>query len=457
MIYANLPTTPSPMRSRLRPYLPHVRVALVVVLVLLAVPVVADFLTAPASVEAATAPNASAAAEGSVTVVTIDALGPAQVVAYGPDGDVLFRNDSYGIYHDVDPSPAGAASVEYVASVDFVDADRCRGEGKCMRNVVERVNLSTGNVTRLYTRTNPNTGSSGIHDVDRINDSVLLIGDIAFPDGVYMVNTTTDEVIWRWNVSEAFEPSSGGQYPGDWTHLNDVEYLPDGRVMVNLRNQDQVVFVEPGEGMNDSWTLGEDGDHGVLYEAHNPDYIPASRGGPAVLVADSENNRIVEYQRVDGAWERSWTWVDPELEWPRDADRLPNGNTLVVDSHGHRIVEVNRTGGIVDIHQFPNGGYDAERLGTGEESAGGRSMAAMRGELGTTDRGQPQGWGVVARLEGALTALFPPLVLHGVLYVLPNWVTPLSGATLLLSGVLVVLWAVFELAMEPARIPGLPR
>jgi hypothetical protein len=74
----------------------------------------------------------------------------------------------------------------------------------------------------------------------------------------------------------------------------------------------------------------------LFYEQHNPDYIPEERGGPAVLVADSENGRVVEYGRTpgngtpvtDGTWERTWQWRDGRLQWPRDADRLPNGGWL---------------------------------------------------------------------------------------------------------------------------------
>ncbi len=203
-----------------------------------------------------------------------------------------------------------------------------------------------------------------------MNETTLLIADIGFPDRVYTVDTTTGEVRWEWQVSSAFPPDSGGRYPGDWTHLNDVELLPDGRVMVNLRNHDQVVFVEPGEGIQPNWTLGTDGNHSRLYEPHNPDYVPASRGGPAVVIADSENNRLVEYRRVGGEWRRSWTWADRRLRWPRDADRLPSGRTLVADSHGSRVLVVDRNGTIAASAPFPDGLYDVELLGTGDESHG---------------------------------------------------------------------------------------
>ena len=133
-------------------------------------------------------------------------------------------------------------------------------------------------------------------------------------------------------------------------------------------------------GVVENWTLGSDDDHDTLYEQHNPDYIPAERGGPAIVLADSENDRVTEFQReggagADGEWERAWTWSDDRLEWPRDADRLPNGNTLVTDTDGGRVLEVAPNGSVV-WSVGVRGGYDAERLGTGDESAGGPAMSA---------------------------------------------------------------------------------
>lgn len=400
------------------------RIAMLVVLLLICGLTVAQFVMSNESVatESATPSN--------VTVATVNGNGPGQLVAHYPNGSVLYRNRSHLLYHDVDPVPQTRRTVMYVAS-DHLDESHCEGSTGCIRNIVERVNLTTGNVTRLYSRVSPRIGSSQVHDVDRVNDSVLLVGDIGPPDRVYMVNTTTERIIWEWRVSQAYAPSSGGAYPEDWTHLNDVAYLADGRVLVNLRNQDQVIFLRPGRGLRDDWTLGCDDCHQILYEQHNPDYIPATNGGPALLIADSENNRIVEHQRRDGSWNRTWVWSDDRLQWPRDADRLPNGHTLIVDSYGKRIFEVNQTGDIVWQISVPDGVYDVERLGTGDESTDGPSMwkVSSSSYVGKTN---------------PVTALVPNLVLHGALSILPGWVSPTAGAALLLGGVTVLLWGTVE-------------
>jgi hypothetical protein len=418
-----------------------------------------------------------------VVVATIDGVGPGQIVAYDADGEVVYRDDSLFLYHDVDPSPAGEHTVTYVAS-DGAPASACGGDS-CLRNVIERANLTTGEVTRVDSWVHRRNGSTQTHDVDRINDTAVLVADISFPDRVYVRNTTTGAVIWEWRVSEAYEPESGGDYPRDWTHINDVERLPDGRVMANLRNQDQVVFIDPGEGLQPNWTLGADGDHATLYEAHNPDYIPESRGGPAVVVADSENNRLVEYQRTNGSWERTWHWQDTRLQWPRDADRLPSGRTLVADSHGQRIMSVAPNGRIVWSRSFPTGSYDVELLGTGDESTGGYAAAtlglrsrypdtpipdgntSMRAATvgpsrtangstvaggnttapGAADRGLAA---PVSTLTYLFVSLVPPLVLHGLLYALPPWVTAVDATLLVATALVTVCWLLVTVAVRVA-------
>ncbi|WP_415380784.1 aryl-sulfate sulfotransferase [Halosimplex sp. TS25] len=296
------------------------------------------------------------------------------ITAFRPNGTLLRYNNTYDEYHDVDPVEGTSHTVLYVAA-NHVGKDACGATTKCTISVIEEMNLSTGETTRLHRSVAPRRVGDNTHDVDRIDEDRLLVADIAY-DRVFVLNETTEEIEWEWEAQTDFPISGGGPYPEDWTHVNDVEVLPDGRFMVSLRNQDQVVFLEQGTGLLENQTLGAENDYDVLYEQHNPDYIPESRGGPAVLVADSENDRIVEYQREDGGWEQTWEWSDGEADWPRDADRLPNGNTLIVDSNGGRVLEVNQSGDIVWQIESKSV-YDAERFETGDESTGGESAKSL--------------------------------------------------------------------------------
>jgi hypothetical protein len=186
--------------------------------------------------------------------------------------------------------------------------------------------------------------------------------------------------------------------------------------MVSLRNQDQVVFLRPGEGILSEASLGIPDDHSIIYEQHNPDFISAEHGGPAVLVSDSENDRVIEYQRSNDSWVRTWHWTDDRMNWPRDADRLPNNHTLITDSQGERVIEVDATGDTTWQVNITTA-YDAERLGTGDESSGGYSATtadiSSHGSVSGHTNGRLPGVRQVinlvpARVRGALVFVAPP-------------------------------------------------
>jgi len=235
--------------------------------------------------------------------------------------------------------------------------------------VVEEVDPATGeHVSVRHFRDALDT-----HDADLINGDELLMNDMSQngEDRVFVYNLTRDEVVWEYyfaNHTDAFPRSGGGEYSVDWTHNNDVEQVSDGTFMVSVRNFDQVVAVNRSTKELE-WTLGEDDDHETLYEQHNPDYLETDDGRPTVLVADSLNDRVVEYTREDGEWNRTWVLRGGSLSEPRDADRLPNGNTLVADRRSHRILEVTPAGEVVWETYAPWQPYDVERLGTGDESS----------------------------------------------------------------------------------------
>ncbi|MFW5939327.1 MAG: arylsulfotransferase family protein [Halolamina sp.] len=358
------------------------------------------------------------------------------LLAYAGNGTVQYYNDTHTHYFDVDPVEGESDTVEYVAGKDLSSSEcpATAPEG-CTRIVVERANLSTGEVDRIMTRYSRH---AVWHDVDRIDENHLLVGDIG-RDTVRVVDTETGMTEWSWDAQSAIPLSEGGAFPSDWTHLNDVEYVGDGRVMASLRNQDQVVFVDMEEGLQEDWTLGEDGEYGTLYEQHNPDYIPEERGGPAILVADSENNRVVEYQREDGEWVQSWEWSDPRMQWPRDADRLPNGNTLITDSDGGRVIEVDREGEIVWSADVDTP-YESERFGTGDESAGGESADRLELEPRTAAASGDEDVSIPERVRVFLKSVYPALVLNGLLFMMPPWVGPVELTAMLAIAVTSLAW-----------------
>lgn len=417
--------------------------------------------------------NAAAGADidtGDTTTITVvsEQRGPLQV--YDQKGGLVYKYEQYERYWDIDPSPVGERTLLYTATAGASN-DACTAD-TCQANVVGRLNLTTGEHHKLFERITSNRGSNEWHDVDRVNETHIVVADIKH-DRVFIANTATDEITWQWNASDHYSEDQG-RGPTDWTHLNDVEVLDDGRIMASIRNMDEVVFIRPGNGVMDDWTLGDEGNHDILHGQHNADYIPPERGGPAVIVADSHNNRIVEYQRVNGTWQQSWEWTDVQTQWTRDGDRLPNGHTLVTDTNGGWILEVDRNGTIVWAVGATKA-YEAERLGTGDESASGESMLKLRApdmwnktsgtrtdgtlsmdpvinesqfaelQAGGGQTTEPQ----VSSFSLAAWQMFkdttPPYLVNSVLFFLAPWIDPVHVLPLLLASVALVLWTGCEL------------
>jgi hypothetical protein len=299
---------------------------------------------------------------------------PARLVALGPNGTAEWTHggpgDRANWFYDVDPLPNG----------NLLVVNPISGE-----TVVYEFDPETGE--RVWTE---RFDLPDIHDIDLINGDELLVAGINYDedrpsrDRVFVYDRTREEVTWEWYVRNHYpDDVAGGVTADDWTHVNDVDRIREGEFLVSLRDFDQVVVVNRSTKRIDL-RLGEDGDHATMYEQHNPQYLESDDGTPTVLVADSENGRVAEYERVggppgDGEWERVWT-VAGDLAWPRDADRLPNGNTLIVDSMNHRVIEVTPAGEIVWEVSVPWATYDAERATYGDE---GRAVYADPGDAPT--------------------------------------------------------------------------
>jgi hypothetical protein len=288
---------------------------------------------------------------------------PARLVSAGPRGgtDWVFNGDKYGArwFYDVDPLPNGNLLV-----------------------------VSTNPDGTLVYELDPDTKEQvwveeldmhDTHDVDMYNETHLAIANMrawnescSCPDDrVVLYDREDDEVDWEWTFRNHYPEDTDGGYNEDWTHVNDVDLVDNGsKLLLSPRNFDQAVIVDV-ESKEITERLGSDGNHEIMDEQHNPDYLETEDGQPTVLVADSEGDRIVEYTKVDGEWELVWELGSSKtFNWPRDADRLPNGNTLVTDSLNHRVIEVTPQGKIVWEYYATWGPYDAERVAHGGGSNG---------------------------------------------------------------------------------------
>jgi len=205
--------------------------------------------------------------------------------------------------------------------------------------------------------------NSEVHDAEPVPDGVLVAG--MEYERIFIVNDS-GAVKWQWNASQHYD-APADPTAEDWLHINDVDRISDGRYLVSVRNKDQRLIVERGQGVVD--VINEDSDHSVIHSQHNPQWL----GDGRVLVADSENNRVVELAEKNGTWEPVWAVNGAggqRFFWPRDADRLSNGNTLITDSRNHRVVLVDGDGNLIEEWSTPQLPYDAELLGENEQVGG---------------------------------------------------------------------------------------
>jgi hypothetical protein len=236
-----------------------------------------------------------------------------------------------------------------------------------------------------------------VHDAEPLGDGRFVLTDM---DSERVVVVEDGEITWQWNASDYYDVPADGAGSRDWLHINDVDAIDEDTYLVSVRNANQLLVVRQGEGVvevinEDTDTEGDGecthnrqladtdgdgdvncGDISIMNEQHNPQWLggePGGEGEAAVLVADSSNDRVVELHRVDGEWEVAWTLETAggiDLRWPRDADRLENGNTLVTDTLNRRILEVDENGTVLWSITTEYVPYEADRVPQGEEPSG---------------------------------------------------------------------------------------
>ncbi|QZX98252.1 aryl-sulfate sulfotransferase [Halobaculum rubrum] len=282
----------------------------------------------------------------------------AMLVGFAPNGSV------HGVHNDTADGRWWSYDVDPLPNGELLMATTEPGI-----SVIERIDPATGETTDVTRLENVEDA----HDVDYLGDGEFVTVDKGDERNRVVIFDDSGEIVWQWrfgNHTDRFPENGGGPYGKDWTHVNDVDPIGDDTLLVSVRNFDQVIAIDR-DTKEVKWTLGEDDDYDILNEQHNPDFIEGEDGRTTVIVSDSENDRVVEYSRTDGGeWERTWSLSGGGLHEPRDADRLPNGNTLVTDRRGHRVLEVTPRGEVVWEVYTPWQPYDAERVGTDPGSEG---------------------------------------------------------------------------------------
>jgi hypothetical protein len=213
------------------------------------------------------------------------------------------------------------------------------------------------------------------HVVPRVHSERPILDDfflVLGPDG---------GVKKRVSILEAFENSDYSRLvqslfgrSGDIFHTNTVDVL-DGRIADEMPSfargnvliyilKMQILAVLDLEQERIVWAR-----HDPVWQSHDPKILPNGN----LLIFDNIANkkkasRVVEYQAVSR--EPAWIYEGSEQEsffsmFCGTAERLPNGNTLIVESDNGRAFEVTSAGAIVwEFHNPHRAGEEGEYIAT---------------------------------------------------------------------------------------------
>jgi Arylsulfotransferase (ASST) len=172
----------------------------------------------------------------------------------------------------------------------------------------------------------------------------------------YLVEMTKDgRTVWEWRSWEHLDPAKDTitEIQGDrseWTHGNALIELPDGDLLVSFREISTVIKIERRTS-EIVWKLGAP----PLSGQHAPTPLPNGNilifdNGPHRLDESFPFSRVIEVnpRTNDIVWKYQEgvpsNFFSPPIS---NAQRLPNGNTLINDGWFGRFFEVTSTGDVV--------------------------------------------------------------------------------------------------------------
>jgi hypothetical protein len=180
------------------------------------------------------------------------------------------------------------------------------------------------------------------HDADRLpnGNTIFAFGNHDQKSDAQVIEVNPEgEVVWTWCAGDYLDepPYDSISYEG-WTHTNAVSRLSNGNTLISLRNFNFIAEVDVQGAVVRS--IGE----GILALQHDPEMLPNGnvlatslpQGRPhSAVEIDPETSTIV------------WEYLIPgqENRPVRDANRLPNGNTLITGAT--EIAEVTPEGDVV--------------------------------------------------------------------------------------------------------------
>ncbi|MBM2831233.1 MAG: hypothetical protein HW414_285 [Dehalococcoidia bacterium] len=178
------------------------------------------------------------------------------------------------------------------------------------------------------------------HDADRLpnGNTIFAFGADDRKDDAQVTEVNAKgEIVWSWRARDHFDKAPYKDINDEgWSHTNAVSRLANGNTLISPRNFNFVIEVNPQGSV--VRTIGE----GIFQAQHDPEVLPNGN----ILVANHRvPHRAVELDPKTGnvVWQSQG--FEREVTPVRDADRLPNGNTLITGTT--KIVEVTARGEVV--------------------------------------------------------------------------------------------------------------
>ncbi|HUZ77006.1 MAG TPA: aryl-sulfate sulfotransferase [Chloroflexota bacterium] len=211
--------------------------------------------------------------------------------------------------------------------------------------------LSNGNIVLLGAAILPPSMAARVHGG---RPGTEVDGHEMWADTVVEL-TTQGQVVWEWRSWEHLIPEEDAitalqDERHEWTHANAVIELPNGNLVVSFRNISTVVEIERTSG-DIIWKLGAP----PLSGQHAPELLANGHllifdNGAHRLDESFPFSRIIEVDRASK--EIVWKYQEPRpynFYSPRisNAQRLPNGNTLINEGVFGRLFEVTAEGEVV--------------------------------------------------------------------------------------------------------------
>lgn len=185
------------------------------------------------------------------------------------------------------------------------------------------------------------------HDADRLpnGNTLYVFGKEDKKKDAQVKEVNADgKIVWSWYAKDEFDkPPYRDTYNQGWTHTNAVTRMANGNTLISPRNFNCLVEVNPkGKVVR---VVGEE----YLEHQHDPAVLPNGN----ILVANHQMPH--EVLEIDPQTEAIvWRFAIPKRRaWPvRDADRLPNGNTLITGTTV--LIELNTEKEIVWLLKWRN-------------------------------------------------------------------------------------------------------